>query len=173
MKRPAKFWILTILLIVLTLGGFYGMVMNKITQIDKASRQAWWFLIPSFPIAIYYAYASTFSYYKTLPFWKNLLGASACTLFFLLVLVKSFQGYLCIYNSSFGIQKNFSFKGFINYVERPRHTGRLMSHYTLQVTLDSSREIIKMNTKAGTYEAGQRLEMEMKIGSLGYIYLPK
>jgi hypothetical protein len=149
------------------------MVINAMTQADIARRQAWWFLIPAIPLATYYAYKSTFSYDKKQAFWKNLLGTIVCTLFFSLVLVKSLQGYLCIYNSSFGPKTDFKLKAFINYVKKPKYSGRLLSLYTLEVTLDSSQNKMTLETKINSYEAGQRLEINMKKGSLGYIYLPK
>jgi hypothetical protein len=149
------------------------MVVNAITQTDIASRQAWWFLIPAIPLATFYAYKSTFSYDKKQALWKNLLGTIVCTLFFSLVLVKSFQGYLCIYNSSFGIENDFKLKALINYVKKPKYSERLLSLYTLEVTLDSNQHKMVLETKIDYYEAGQKLEINMKKGSLGYIYLPK
>ena len=149
------------------------MIFNNIIQTNKASNDAWWFLIPSVPVAIYYAYKSTFSYNKNLVFWKNLLGAIVCTIFYSLVLVKSFQGYLYIYNSSFGEQKNYLLQGFINYVKPPKYKNRVFSLYTIDLTLDSSQRKIKLATKTNIYEPGQHIEINMKLGSLGYIYLPK
>ena len=142
-------------------------------QSDIASSQAWWFLIPSVPIGIYYAYKSTFGYYKKMAFWRNALGTVALTIFFSLAIVKSFQGYLYIYNCSFGTQKDFTLKGFINYIDKPRRTERLFSIYRLEVTIDSTRKKIKLDTKTKIYEAGQRIDIEMKQGSLGYLYIAK
>jgi hypothetical protein len=173
LTRIKYFWVLTLLLLLLIAYGYYGMVVNAFTQTDIASRQAWWFLIPAIPVATYYAYRCPFSYDRSQAFWKNLLGTIVCTLFFSLVLVKSFQGYLCIYNSSFGTKSDFNLKAFINYVKKPKYSGRLLSLYTLEVTLDSNQKKMTLETKINTYEAGQRLELSMKKGSLGYLYLPK
>lgn len=173
MTQVKRFWILTILLLALIAYGYHGMVVNEITQTDMAARQAWWFLIPSIPIAAYYAYKSTFSFNRNLALWKNLFGAIICTLFFSLILVKSFQGYLCIYNSALGQQNNFQLKAFINYVKKPKFSDRLLSLYTLEVTVDSSQKKMILETKKKSYEAGQRLEINMKKGTLGYLYLPK
>jgi hypothetical protein len=164
---------LAVLLLLLIAYGYYGMVLNTFTQTDIASREAWWFLIPAIPVAAFYAYKCTFSYDRSQAFWKNMLGSIICTIFFSLVLVKSFQGYLCIYNASFGTKTYFNLKAFVNYVKKPRYSGRLLSLYTLEVTLDSNQKKLTLETKINTYEAGQRIEMTMKKGSLGYLYLPK
>jgi len=168
---PRKiFWILTTLLVLLAAYGLSGLIMNDVTQSDTASKHAWWLLIPSIPLAIYYSYKLTFAHDKKSAFWRNLVSVIAFSVFISLALVKSGQGYLYIYNCSMGNQKPILLKGFVNYREKPRRLARLFSQYTLTVTLDSSKQRIKLAIKTDKYEAGQRIELQMKMGSLGYLY---
>jgi hypothetical protein len=162
--------VLTGLLIFFVIGGLYGTIAVKMIQSDKVFFHSLWFAVPSLPIAIYYAYRSTFGYDRKTALWRNVLGTVVLSIVFLLILLKTFQGYLNIYNCTVGRQRTFLFKGHITNIEEPRRKGRLFSVYKIEVIQDSSQKRLKLDTKRNDYQIGQSVEMEMRIGSLGYIY---
>ena len=172
MTTKKIFWGITILIILIFFYGIYGLFENEFIQSDVASVYAWWFLIPTIPLAIYYSIKLSFGYDKKTPFWRNLLTCFAMSIFISLIFVKSFQGYLYKYNCSIGEQKPFLLKGIITNVSKPRRSGRPFSIFTMEVFLDSNQKRIKLQTSSKKYKAGERLDAEVKIGSLGYIYLP-
>jgi hypothetical protein len=151
-------------------GGLYGVFSVNFIQNDSALSTAFkWFIIPSVIVGAYYGYHSTLGYDKKTSLWRNILGLLALTLIFTLMFLKACQGYLILYNCSFGMQKTKLVKGQILALDYPRNK-KLLNSYAIVIKIDENEETIKLDVPTNHYYVGQVFEKELTLGSLGFLY---
>ena len=152
------------------IGGLYGGNSVSFIQNDKALSTTFrFFIIPSVIIGGFYGYRSTFGYDKKTAAWRNILGLLTLTLVFTLMFLKSFQGYLVLYNCNIGVQKNILIKGRVTKLDYPKHK-KLLNNYAIVIMIDDNKEIIKLDVPTNQYFVGQPFEKELILGSLGFLY---
>lgn len=150
--------------------GIYGSVYNEFIERDKPlSTTLKWFGVPSLILAIGYAYRATFGYDKTVAFWRNTIGIIVFTVICSMMFFVSFQGFLILYNCNIGEQKTYTLKGQIAYV-RTSTNNKGKSMHSIDLIRVGEKDTLTINVPHNHFYEGQSLTMEMKIGSLGYIY---
>lgn len=161
---------LLIPLIIFTIGGLYGAYSLNYIQSDKTLSITFkWFVIPSIIIGLFYAYRSTFGYEKKTAVWRNVLGLIALTIFFTMLLLRSFEGYLILTNCLVGQQTKTLIKGQVTRLNYPKNK-KPLNNYKIEITTNDKLEIINIIVPDNSYFVGQTFEKEMTIGSLGFLY---
>jgi hypothetical protein len=140
--RKYRFHIISVLLLAFVIAGWCGTVAFDLIQDDLAFHHALWFIIPSLPVAVYYAWWLTAKDSK-----KNifLYGLTIClmSLLFLSVLITAFKGYLIAYNYAAGPQKKVRLKGEIIEVSVPSKKRSWLSSYSLTIRQEADGKIIR------------------------------
>ena len=113
-----------------------------------------WFILPTTIVATYYAYYSTFGYDKKTALWRKILGLLGLVLIFSLMVLRASQGYLTYYNCNFGTQTKLTVKGKITRLDFPT-TKKPLNTYSVQLLIDSTQELIKLEVPTKNYSVGQ------------------
>jgi hypothetical protein len=170
MKMSQKNIILLFILF-LSIGLICGYSFDFI-QNDKALSLTFkWFTIPTFILSAFYGYKLSFGFNEKVSFWKNTLQLILAMVLFGLMFLKSFQGYLILYNTKFGKQEKIIVKGQVKELKFPKNK-KLLNNYSIIIRTEKN-EIITLDVPTKNYYIGQIFEKEMFKGSLGFLYSSK
>lgn len=156
-------------LLLFVIVGVFGIFSKDYIQINKPVFN--WFIIAAFPIGIYYAFSLTSGYAKN----ENglvALGRIGITFFVTMIIFRSIQGYLIIYNCGIGKQTEFKVKGTVIDVAFPKPK-LLFGKNSINVLLSDKLETIILEVPSTRYHIGQTFEKDMTSGSLGNLYSSK
>ena len=150
--------------------GIYGafsvdFIMREITMATTLK----WCGVPTFILAVYYAYRGTFGYPNEVAIWRNTLGmigmtAACCIMFFM-----AFQGFLILYNCHIGQQNDYLLQGQITKIDSVKNKSGRIS-YSLKLYREHEKDTIKLDLPKNEFSEGQFFSKQMKVGSLGFIY---
>jgi hypothetical protein len=164
--------ILIVALVIFTSTGIWGSFSVKfIEDYEALGMTTKWFLMPALLIGGYYAYYSMIKHGPKQAQWKKVLGLFALTMFFTLMILRSIQGYLILWNCNFGKQSKVSINGVVTKLDYPRKK-KLLNRYSIVVHLNNKSENIELVVPTNIYNVGQSFQKEMIKGSLGLIYSP-
>lgn len=175
MKIFRNDFVLISLFVLFVLFGVLGIVSVPFLQSDKSFSLALkYLLLPSLVAGGYYAFRATLGYKNNrteVAMWRNILGLVIMSFLCSLIILKSFEGYLVLYNCNFGLQKAVSVKGGITSTNYPKKKKPLNS-YSITVMTDKGK-VFELRVPTMEYTQGQFFEKEMIIGSLGIMYSTK
>lgn len=167
-NKDLKLIIPFILFVILGVYGVYSTDFISISQTLKKTFE--WCIIPITIFALYYAYSSSFGYKTTITIWRNTLTFIMMAIMIGMVTFLSFQGILMIINKNIGEQKEYLLSGKITklkYTEKKK----IGNKYSIEIARKLEKDTIELNVPTREYLKGQNFEKQMKVGSLGFIYL--
>jgi hypothetical protein len=147
-------------------GGVYGVFSNDFVQIYLPLFN--WFLLLAFPIGIYYAFALTYMYDKN----KGggvALGMIGITIFVSMIVFRSIQGYLILYDCNIGTQTKVHVRGRITEVRFPKPK-KIFDKNSIDVYVPEQLKTISLEVPSTNYQLGQTFDKVMASGSLNVIY---
>lgn len=149
--------------------GLYGGYTMDFVQNEKALSMTFkWFTIPSIIIGLYYGYNSTFGYNKEIAKWRSIIGLLTLTLIIGIMSLKSFQGYLVLFNCNLGTQERIVIRGQVTKLDFPK-SKKPFNNYAIVIETDSNESIV-LDVPTNEYSVGQIFKKELTLGSLGILY---
>jgi hypothetical protein len=152
-----------------TVIGLFGVYSQEYIQTNKPFY--YWFIIPSFVLGVYYAFALTSKHSKD----KGggvALGRIAITIFITFLSFRSIQGYIIYFNCYVGQQAWKQVIGTVSQIDfkKPK---QLFDKHSIVVSLEHDEEKISLDVPTDKYYIGQPFSKKMMIGSFGILYISK
>jgi len=159
-------FILLAALLLFIAGGVYGIFSKDYIQIYVPIFN--WFIILTFPLGIYYAFALTSKYDKNTG-GGVALGRIAITIFVTMIAFRSIQGYLILCNCNIGRQTEVSVKGKITQLRFPKPK-KIFDKNSIDILLSDDLKTITLEVPFDNYYMGQSFEKKLTRGSLDILY---
>jgi hypothetical protein len=158
--------VLLVGLLLFVAGGIYGIFSKDFVQIYLPVFN--WFLLLAVPVGIYYGFALIKTHDKNRR-GGVALGRIAITIFVTMIVFRSIQGYLILYNCNIGMQTRIQVRGRITQVRFPMPK-KIFDKYSIDVYLPEQLKTITLEVPSTNYQVDQSFDKEMVSGSLNIIY---
>ncbi|SNR53444.1 hypothetical protein [Flavobacterium sp. ov086] len=169
-NRDLKIIIPFLVLLVIGLYGMYSVDYISVNLTFEFVKK--YLLIPLFLFSLFYAYCGTFRSDKKAALWKNILVFIILAMSIGMVTFVALQGLSMIVNKEFGTQHKYNLSGEIIKLNYPENK-KIGNKYSIYIKRDVENDTIELNVPTNKYRVGQKINKEMKIGSLKFIYSDK
>ena len=156
-------------LIIFIVAGSIGAYSQVYIQTD--STVYYWFVIPAFPLGIYYAFALTPQHPRSTG-GRVALTRIAITIFVFALSYRAMNGYVIYSNCYIGKQTERVIAGKVSEVQI-RDPKLPFDRNSIVISPDNSENSLSFEVPDGNFYVGQEFSKKMIVGSLGILYSPE
>jgi hypothetical protein len=150
-------------------GGIYGIFSNDYVQIYLPIYN--WFIILAFPIGVYYAFSLLHTQDKSKK-GGIALGRIGITIVVTMIVFRSIQGYIILYNCNIGPQAEVLIEGKITQLRFPKPK-KFFDKNSIDILASNPVKTISLEVPSNNYNLNELFQKNMTRGSLGILYSSK